>query len=96
MRANTTIGNYMLACNTGITSSPIANSYVSVYVNGVKVSVGDGDKLHQDCYFSNNNGVTAKTWANITVGDKLYWNGDIIGYSLNSATDKISFIYLTP
>lgn len=95
MRANTTTGNGQLACDTGITSAPIVNSYVSVYVNGVKVSVGNGMK-NQDCYFSNNSGITAKTWANITVGDKLYWNGNILGYSLHSSTDKISFIYLTP
>lgn len=95
MAARTTTGDEQLACLIGVTSTPLANSYISVYVNGVQVSVGDGVKT-EDCYFSDDNGITAKEWVNIGFGDKLYWNGSVIGYQLNSMTDKISFIYLTP
>ena len=94
MTARTTSGNGQLGCLTGILSTPMHNSYVSVYVNGVHVNVGDGVKT-QECYFSGDLGVTARSWSQITLGDKMFWNGNIAGYSLSSTTDRITFIYLT-
>lgn len=94
MTTNTTISDGDLACGIGISSLPFPDSYVSVYVNGIQVNVGNGVKT-EDCYFSNDGGFTAKLWTNIGVGNQLYWNGSVIGYQLNSTTDKISFIYIT-
>jgi len=94
MIASGTTNDGDLACSTGLLSTPINNSYVFVYVNGVQVNVGNGVKT-TDCYFSANYGGPAKFWNNISMGDLLYWNGSIVGYQLDSLIDKISFIYLT-
>lgn len=94
MTAQTTTTDGDLACVIGVSSLPIPDSYISVYVNGIQVSVGNGVKT-EDCFFSGDGGTTAKLWINIGLGDELYWNGSVIGYQLSSSTDRISFIYLT-
>jgi hypothetical protein len=94
MIALITSGDSALACLTGVTTLPIMDSYISVYINGVQVNVGNGSK-NSDCYFSNDGGITAKLWSAIEINDLLYWNSSIAGYSLDSSTDKITFIYLT-
>ena len=94
MSAQTTTTDNQLACSISLLSVPIPKSYVSVYVNGIQVNVGNGVKT-EDCYFSFDGGTTAKLWVNIGLGDLLYWNGSIAGYQLSSITDKISFVYLT-
>lgn len=98
MVANTTNSGSTLACSTSILNPSILNSYVSVYINGVQVVVGDGVKT-KDCYFSNDGGTTAKPSDDIVIGDLLYWsyvgNIPVAGFNLNAATDRITFIYLT-
>lgn len=78
---------------TAVTIShvPANDSYVSVFVNGVMVEVGDADKT-KDCYFSNDGGATARAIADIALGDELIWNGVISGYDLD-ASDEIDFVY---
>ena len=78
---------------TGLTISntPANDSHVLVFVNGASVEVGDGVKT-VDCYFSSDGGTTARTIANITSGDTLYWNGVIAGFDL-AATDVVEFDY---
>jgi hypothetical protein len=61
-------------------------------VNGVKVSLGDGIKTKKS-YFSNDNGTTARNYANITSGDVFYWNGAIAGFEL-APSDEIDFYYI--
>jgi hypothetical protein len=85
------------ALNTGITSNsivdkPISTSYVRVYVNGVEVNVG-GKISPYECYFSNDNGITARTLGTERQGDFLFWNGSIARYQLDE-NDQIDFIYL--
>jgi hypothetical protein len=99
MPANTTSSGSTLACSVPLLNNSISNSYVSVYVNGIQVTVGDGIKT-KDCYFSSDGGVTAKLSDNVLIGDSLYWSynisgNPISGFDLNSVTDKITFIYLT-
>lgn len=94
MNTLTTIQDGDLACNIGLLLQPLSGSTIEVFVNGVKVTVGNGE-TNQDCYFSNDNGDTARNYSNITMGDKLYWNVGVIGYNLDQRFDKISFIYLT-
>lgn len=86
-----TVGN---SATTGlaITFTPALDSYVRVSVNGLEYVVGDGVTTGA-CYFSNTGGVTARTIANITAGDILYWNGLNVGFDLE-ADDSVDFDYL--
>ena len=74
-----------------ITYTPWNDTKVMVKVNGIGCNLGDGAKT-KDCYFSNDEGVTAKAVANIEAGDTLYWNGPIAGYELD-ASDEIDIDY---
>jgi hypothetical protein len=84
----TTVDN-QLATNTAIANTPAG--YVQVFVNGVKVSLGDGVKT-KDCYFSADGGTTAKAISAIVINDLLYWNGSVTGYQLDTS-DSIDFDY---
>jgi hypothetical protein len=60
---------------------------VRVTVNGVDINIGPD----QDCYFSNDEGITRRKRGQEQKGDYLYWNSS--KYRLE-ATDEIDFIYL--
>lgn len=79
------------ASSTPIQKTPALKSAVSVLVNGIFVSVGDGVKT-SECYFSADAGVTAKLMQNVVSGDKVYWNGSIAGYQL-AANDILDLAY---
>lgn len=87
--ASTTTGNYQF---TGITIShtPLNHSSVKVFINGQIILLGDKTT---DCYFSSDSGVTAKSYSEITSGDELYFNGQIVGWDLSEQTDRIILIY---
>ena len=74
-----------------ITFTPFHDSIVTVKVNGVEINLGDGFKT-EACYFSGDEGLTARLISDITAGDLLYWNGSIAGYELD-ATDDIDISY---
>lgn len=74
-----------------IEHTPYKDSRVEVKINGIAVNLGNG-VLTKDCYFSNDNGETAKLIKDIEAGDELYWNGENAGYELDPA-DDIDFIY---
>jgi hypothetical protein len=74
-----------------IVNSPANGSYVGFAVNGLMQAVGNGVRT-ADCYFSGDGGATAKTFANITSGDVLYWVGSVAGFQL-SATMKGTLYY---
>lgn len=86
-----TSGNYS---STGIqiSKTPYMDSYILVEVNGISVSVANGDRDAGVVYFSNDGGLTARLIKDIEDGDTLYWNGEIIGYELD-ANDKINLVY---
>ncbi len=92
MAAEVTVADFDEACATGIAATPVRDSYVQVFVNGVKESLGSGVKT-KSCYFSGDGGTTARTIAAITAGDKLYWVGSVAGYQL-AVTDKIDLDYV--
>lgn len=71
--------------------TPANDSYVSVFVNGIMIEVGDGLKT-KDCYFSDDLGVTAKAIEDIAINDELFFNGIIAGYNLDG-NDEIDFVY---
>lgn len=87
MNANITTGNNSLACDFPLFKEP--QGKVDVYINGLSVSTGPG----KDCYFSDDNGISAKVDGEERMGDKLYWNGDDAGYDLET-TDIIDFDYI--
>lgn len=96
MTANDTSYLSPLACNTPLNISNINGSGVLVYVNGIKVNVGNLST--DDCYFSSDGGTTKKESGYEILGDQLYWNYDgnqpVAGYEL-STVDRITFTYLT-
>lgn len=92
MNALVTNTDGSLACNTAILDNPKPSSIVRVFINGVEVNVG-GKTYPYDCYFSPNSGVTVRTPGDEKIGDKLYWNGSVAGYQLDT-NDLIDFIYL--
>lgn len=92
MTASATSADYQVACATAIAAKPIQGSYVTVRVNGIAVRLGDGVRT-ADVYFSADGGATARSIANIDVGDVAYWVGSVAQYQL-AATDVIDFDYL--
>ena len=74
-----------------VTYSPYHDSYITVEINGVSVSVGDGVKT-EAAYFSGDNGETALTIEEIRNSDQLIWNGTIAGFELEVG-DNINLIY---
>ena len=81
--------------NITISATPSNFSNLLVIVNGQIQYLGDGvnsTASSAECYFSADNGLTAKFIFNVTNGDELYWNGHNSGFDL-SITDKISIIY---
>lgn len=85
-----TSGNYQ---STGMTieNTPLNHSSVSVFVNGQSLFLGIS-REDSDCYFSNDGGSSAKTYQEIKTGDKLYFNGQLVGWNL-SIEDRIVLIY---
>lgn len=87
-----TVNDGNLACSVHILDKPIATSYVRVFVNGVEVNVG-GKTFPHDCYFSSDNGLSAKILGDEKQGDLLFWNQSVAGYNLDTI-DLIDFVYL--
>jgi hypothetical protein len=92
MVAEVTVNDFDEACATGIAATPVRDSYVQVFVNGVKTAVGNGVKT-KACYFSGDSGTTARAISAIVSGDKLYWVGSVAGYQL-AVTDLIDLDYV--
>lgn len=73
-----------LVTNYTITQTPTANSYVSVFLNGQELEVGNGVKT-KPFYFSNDGGVTAKKFTSdnpVETGDQLFCNPSILGFNI--------------
>lgn len=92
MASEATSGDGDLACDTAIAKTPVFGGYVVVLIRGVQVSVGDGVKT-KCCYFSGDGGTTARAFADVAAGDKLYWNGSVAGYQLQAGW-RTDFYYL--
>ena len=83
--------------DSGLTvgGTPIALAHeFTVHVNGQKEIVGNGSKTNCSCWFSGDNGATARAFGDIASGDKFYWNCTAAGYDLDTG-DEIDFGYLT-
>lgn len=79
--------------STGVTiaATPAGDGMVTVLLNGVQVTLGNGVKT-KDCYFSADAGSTARNIADIASGDTLYWNGVVVGFDLDT-NDYLDFNY---
>jgi hypothetical protein len=75
-----------------LSATPALLGYVQALVNGVQAEVGNAVKT-KDCYFSGDNGVTARAFGAAVFTDKFYWNGIISGYGLINNTDEVDFNY---
>jgi len=76
---------------SGIIATPLLDSYVQVFINGLKVKVGDGSTL-SDVYFASPLVLeTPKAISAISVGDVLV-RGSALGYATD-ATDVIDYDY---
>ena len=83
------------ASNSTISKTPVLGSYVSVFVNGQEIQVGNGT-TSAPCFFGTVSTI-AKGFSSsnsIQVGDSLYWNPSNAGYGLET-TFRISLHYLT-
>jgi hypothetical protein len=85
-----TDGNY---ASTGISLNytPFIDSTLQVYINGIAVTEGYGNRV-DDCYFSNDGGITSRQVQDIVAGDILYWNTSITGFAIG-AGDNVDIVY---
>lgn len=81
-----------LATDEVVADTPASDSHVSVFVNGLNRTVGDGVSTGVDCYFSSDGGTTPRAIADIAAGDTCHWNGSNAGFEL-TASDIIEFDY---
>jgi hypothetical protein len=79
------------ATGLSIANTPFGDGDVTITVNGLGVDLGNGAK-DEACYFSSDNGTSAKAIADITAGDTLHWMGSIAGYELDG-TDELDIKY---
>lgn len=79
-----------------VTATPKGDSYVAVFVNGIKyqVAANEAARATSVCYFSNDGGTTARTIADIASGDTIHWNGTVAGFELDG-TDRMDLDYVT-
>lgn len=80
------------ATDVFIRYTPYHDSNVQVHVNGISVNVGDGVKTSHAYFSVDTAGTNARLIKDITAGDQLFWNGNIVGYDLD-ASDEIDIIY---
>lgn len=80
--------------DTGIllTQAPIGQGWVGIFLNGVLMHLGDAVRT-KDFYFSADNGVSAKALNALQAGDKLFFNGGVLGFGL-AASDRVSLNYV--
>jgi hypothetical protein len=82
-----------LACATGLTHDPRPDSAITITVNGVEIGpIGFNSKVGAAVYFSNTNGLTASSREDLMVGTRVYWQGSIAGWQLETA-DVMSIFY---
>ena len=91
---NTGTGNFQYA-GLMIGQTPVGGGYVGVSVNGLWVFLANGGDGRDtaDCYFSGDNGLTARAMNAIVAGDRFYWNNDNAGYPLDTG-DLVDFYYM--
>jgi hypothetical protein len=90
MVALTTVADGDPATASVVAATPVG--WIGVVIDGLFFMPGDGT-TNACCYFSGDNGITPRAQGSVVEGDRLFWVGSIAGYQLNTACDRLSFIY---
>lgn len=96
--ALSTNGDGSLATNTPVASDPVSGSYVTVFLNGQELEVGDAVKT-KAFYFSDDGGTTPKSFdhnhpnGKVNIGDELYFNPSVAGFELQDGW-RLTLLYL--
>jgi hypothetical protein len=85
-----TTTNGDLATNQPVTLQPISGTGIDVYVNGVRVQIGDSAT---DWGYFSPDGEYKRVPGNEREGDNLYWNGNVADYQLDGI-DLIDYVYV--
>jgi hypothetical protein len=82
------------ATNTTLAKVPALGSWIRVLANGTGYSLADGDaqRTTRSFYFSADSGATARALSALQVGDELFFNPTIAGFSLD-ASDLLDLDY---
>lgn len=82
-----------LACSTGLSANPHPSGALNISVNGIWITdIGYGSISGCSCYWSSDNGLTAKNRPNVVKNDRLYWNGTTAEFNL-TPNDFLDFWY---
>jgi hypothetical protein len=73
-----------------ISFTPLTFTSIKIYINGLALFLSP-DKSG-DCYFSDDNGNSAKSYSDIEPGDELYFNESNVGFPLTT-TDRVILNY---
>ena len=87
-----TASDYDKATVSTVTTTPTLNGYVQVMLNGIQQPVGDGVRT-KNCYFSGDNGTTARAIIDIQAGDTCHWVGSVVGHQL-AVSDIMDWNYV--
>lgn len=78
-----------LATNTTIAAA--FKGALRIDVNGISYPLGNGSKTSSSAYISGDNGVTARSFNAVAIGDKIFWVGSVAGFQL-AASDLLSVV----
>jgi hypothetical protein len=92
MTASVTTTDNDQATATTVAAAPATDSWVTLLVNGVKETVGDGTKAGVAAYISGDGGTNARAWNDVVATDTIHWNGSVAGYEL-AATDVLDLVF---
>lgn len=82
----TTEGDNSLLSDESVECKP--EGVITLSINGQGALIGDGQKS-QSCYFSADNGQTARYLNDIDLNDKLYWNSLVAGYIIEPSDEVV-------
>ena len=89
----TSDGDLATASTAGLSFEPALDGYVSAYVNGLKIQLGNtGFFATSEAYFGIGNTSSGRALSALVAGDTLRWNGSIAGYQIAAAA-TIDFVY---
>lgn len=92
MTASVTASDNDQATATTVAAAPVTGGWVTLLVNGIKETVGNGTKTGVSAYISGDSGTTARSWDDVVSGDTIHWNGSVATYELD-ANDVLDLVF---